>query len=56
MYFGVKGTRFSTTLCLNGVEEGKLVLVQSLKGRVPESCDRQRLQVQQLCGWRILLW
>lgn len=44
------------TLCLNGVEEGELVLVQSLKGRVPESSDRQRLQVQQLSRWGVLLW
>lgn len=44
------------TLCLNGVEEGELVLVESLKGRVPESSDGQRLQVQQFGGWRVLLW
>lgn len=44
------------TLCLNGVEEGELVLVESLKGRVPERSDRQRLQVQQLSRWGVLLW
>ncbi len=44
------------TLSLNGVEEGKLVLVESLEGRVPEGRDRQRLQVQQLSGWGVLLW
>lgn len=36
------------TLCLNGVEEGELVLVESLEGGVPEGGDGQRLQVQQL--------
>lgn len=44
------------TLCLNGVEEGELVLVESLKGGVPESGDGQRLQVQQLSRWRVFLW
>lgn len=44
------------TLCLNGVEEGKLVLVESLKGRVPESSNREGLQVQQLSGRGVLLW
>lgn len=44
------------TLCLNGVEEGELVLVEDLKRRVPESGDRQWLQIQQLSGWGVLLW
>lgn len=44
------------TLCLNGVEEGELVLVESLKGRVPEGSDGQRLQVQQLSRRGVLLW
>lgn len=43
------------TLCLNWVEEGELVLVEGFKGRVPESSDRKRLQVKQLCGWGVLL-
>lgn len=44
------------TLCLNGIEERKLVLVESFKGRVPERSDRKWLQVQKLSGWRVLLW
>lgn len=43
------------TLCLDGVEEGELVLVERLEGGVPESRDGQRLQVQQLSGWGVLL-
>lgn len=33
------------TLCLNGVEEGELVLVESLEGGVPERSDGKWLQV-----------
>lgn len=46
---------FFCTLCLNGVEERELVLVESLKSRVSEGSDRQWLQVQQLSGWGVLL-
>lgn len=46
---------FFCTLCLNGVEEGELVLVECLKSRVSEGSDRQWLQVQQLSGWGVLL-
>ena len=44
------------TLCLDGVEERELVLVERLEGRVPESSHRQRLQIQQLSGRWVLLW
>lgn len=44
------------TLSLDRIEEGKLVLVEALKGAVPQSGDRQWLQVQQLSWWRVLLW
>lgn len=33
------------TLCLNGVEEGELVLVESLESGVPERSNRKWLQV-----------
>jgi len=42
-------------LGLNGIE-GLEALVEGLKCGFPESCDGQWLQIQQLCGWRVLLW
>ena len=48
-------SRSSPTLCLDGVEEGELVVVEGLKGGVPEGRHGQGLQVQQLCGRRVLL-
>lgn len=44
------------TLGLNRVEEWELVLIDSLKGRVPKCSDGQWLQVQQLSRWWVLLW
>ena len=43
------------TLCLYGVEVGKLVAVERLVGLVPEGRHGQGLQVQQLGGGRVLL-
>lgn len=44
------------TLSLDGVEKGELLLIETLKGTVPQGRHRQRLQVQEL-GWRwVLLW
>ena len=50
-----QGGRAWPTLRLDGVEEGELVAVERLVGGVPQRGDRQRLQVQQLCGWRVAL-
>ena len=44
------------TLCLNRVEVWKLVSVQLFIRWVPESCYGQRLEIQQLCRGRELLW
>ncbi len=44
------------TLGLNRIEEGKLGAVQRFELVVPERSDGQRLQIQQLCGGRVLLW
>lgn len=44
------------TLGLNRVEEWELVLIDSLKSRVPKCSDGQWLQVQQLSRRWVLLW
>ena len=46
---------YQFTLCLYGVEEGELLPVQGLKVWVSQGRDGQGLQVQQLCGRRVLL-
>lgn len=52
----LQSLRVCLTLCLDGVEEGKLVLIEGLEGGITQGGHRQGLQVQQLSRRGVLLW